>query len=129
MLAEAEWLESLGSFVCSKPPSQWTDAEEDRFCHELSVLAGNFQRVESIVSTGWQHKHGGSAIRVAITHADGSEVERVVHLAEKEEEEASRIEVDIARIFGHHDSRIGVVAASRLLSRVLCNKIGEIEDR
>jgi len=37
-LAEAEWLDSLGSFVCSVPPQKWTDLDAERFVQELGVL-------------------------------------------------------------------------------------------
>ena len=47
-LSETKWIESVASFVASKPPSYWDDSDERMFQHELEVLASRFKHVESI---------------------------------------------------------------------------------
>ena len=34
-LSEADWLESVGSFLALRPPSKWKDEDEDTFDREL----------------------------------------------------------------------------------------------
>ena len=41
-LPEADWLESLGSYLALKPPSKWYDAEEDAFNAALARRPRDF---------------------------------------------------------------------------------------
>jgi hypothetical protein len=116
-LLETQWLESLGSFVCSKPPSKWVDEEADLFCEELNRLAQTFKRVECVVF-GTKGPVQGPAMRVAITRQDGTEVEQVVCIAPEEEVFATEIEDDIAHIL-RKSKRVGLAAASRAIWKEL----------
>lgn len=111
-LPESQWLESLGSFVCSKPPSRWLDVDEGMFCSELDSLVTRFRRVESICFDSDAFSNRGNALRVAITRADGAEIERVVYVAASEEGVAEEMEAEIAKIL-RKNRRIGMTAISR----------------
>jgi len=41
------WIEAMGSFICSKPPSKWIDYDISNFEDELRSCARQFFRVES----------------------------------------------------------------------------------
>jgi hypothetical protein len=117
-LPESEWLESLGSFVSSMPPSKWTDAEADKFGHELSLLASVFQRVESINFRAGSKAQGQSAIRVAITRIDGSEVDDVIFVSKDEEEQIAEVEAQVASLLAR-TRRIGLAGTARAFWKAL----------
>jgi hypothetical protein len=117
-LAESEWLESLGSLVCSKPPPRWQDIDEDTFRYEFAVLASRFRRVESTCFKGNTPGNKGSAIRIAITKSDGAEIEKVVYISEKEESIAAEMEAEITKLLAKN-KRVGMTAVSRAFWKTL----------
>ena len=116
-LAEREWLEALGGFVCSKPPGKWTDGDARAFGEELARLAGHFRRVESATFPG-RADAPVDAVRLAVTRADGREVDRVIYVGADEEARAKVLEADIVRMLTAED-RVGLVAATRALWQCL----------
>ena len=112
-LPEREWVESIGSLLCPKPPAKWLDADVTMFRDELARLAQQFRRVESTVFTTGG-RDGGHAMRVAITCEDGTEVEQVVYLEEKENQRADEIESTVANLLAR-EGRVGLVAATRAI--------------
>ena len=117
-LQEGEWLESLGSYICSKPPSKWLDNDEELFNQELQQIASRFRRVESVLFKNGKSGSNGTAVRLAITKADGSELDKVVHIVKDEESEVDRIEADIIKMLGKN-KRVGMAAASRALWKLM----------
>lgn len=113
-LPEAEWLESLGSYLALKPPSKWHDAEEDLFSQELAELATRFHRVESIVFVHGKPPKDGVGIRLAITQANGTEHEQVIHVAAGEEQRLQTLQNQFEALLTK-DRRLGLAAASRAL--------------
>jgi len=112
-LAEREWVESIASLLCSKPPAKWLDADVAMFRDELARLARQFRRVESTVfADGGTDR--GHAMRVAITCEDGTEVEQVVYLEGNEDKKAAEIESTVADLLAR-EGRVGLVAATRAL--------------
>ena len=47
-LSETKWIESVASFIASKPPSYWHDSDEVVFQNKLSDLAERFKHVDGI---------------------------------------------------------------------------------
>jgi hypothetical protein len=113
VLPEAEWLESLGSLLCSKPPSKWLDRDEATFRDELSGLVRLFRRVES-TAFGGAATGGTRGMRVAITCQDGTEVEQVVYLDAAEEMRVAELESAISCLV-RGEGRLGVLAATRAI--------------
>jgi hypothetical protein len=113
-LADEEWLEALGSFVCSKPPTKWLDIDAQQFREELYRLAQQFKRVEA---TAFQ-VGDGSAMRIAVTLQDGSDLERIVRLNPEEEDQARKLEDEIAMLIGR-GPRVGIAAATRAVWKAL----------
>ena len=116
-LDEQEWLESLGSLLCSKPPSKWHDGDAVRFMDELHRMADRFRNIESM-ALGAQPSEGGSAVRVSIAFPDGTDVDQVLHVNPDEEPQVRRVQADISDILQQH-GRIGIVAMSRAMSKTL----------
>lgn len=113
-LPESEWLESLGSFLALKPPAKWHDVEEDLFAQELGPLATRFHRVESIVFAGGKSANCGVGIRLAITQANGTEHEQVIHFAVDEESQLRHLQAQFEALLTK-DKRLGLAAASRAI--------------
>ncbi len=126
-LPETQWLESLGSFVCSKPPSKWTDTDADLFCEELYHLARQFKRVEGVIFSKTKASQG-TAVRVAITRRDGTEVEKVVFINPNEEALAAEIETAISALL-LDTKRVGLAAASRAIWKELSKSNGKQNDQ
>lgn len=108
------WIEGVGSFLCSKPPSKWIDHDLSQFEDELRRCARQFFRVESMLFGQGAEFAGTQAMRVSITCQDGSEVDKVVHLSDGELREVVAIEERIRSLLGE-DSRLGLVAATRAI--------------
>jgi hypothetical protein len=112
-LSESEWLESVGSLLALRPPSRWKDDDEDTFQRELENISSRFKRAESIV-----YANGGgkskTSLRIAVTKADGSERQEVIHFDVQEENVLKNIQNQIAEIIEKNE-RLGVAAASRAI--------------
>ena len=113
-LQDDPWLESFGSFLCSKPPAKWVDHDLSRFEEELQRCARQYFRVESTLfdqGTGSPDLH---AMRVSITCQDGSEVDKVIRLSDEELQAVTAIEERIRSLL-NEDNRLGLIAATRAI--------------
>ena len=120
-LPEAEWLEALGSFICSKPPSRWTDEDFEVYLQELNQLCARFRRVESIVFKTQRDTIRKSAVRVDITQLDGSEVNNVIYVKPEEERRVAEIEAKISSLI-NKTKRIGLAATARAFWKALAKE-------
>ncbi len=126
-LAEAEWLESFGSFVCSKPPSKWADLDEEIYSQELMQIALKFKRLESMTFNpkSWT---GHSAVRVAVTHNDGAEFDKIIFIDEEQESLVTEVEAKI-RLLIRQAGGAGLAGAARAFSTVLKEGEEELESK
>jgi len=123
-LGENEWLESIGSLVCEKPPSKWIDADLDRFRENLERFAARFARIESLqFPTGTTDS--SSAMRVAITRPDGTEVDKVLQIGPDEEDAAHDLEAALLPLLRQHEGHVALVAAMRAVWKELARYEGE----
>jgi hypothetical protein len=116
--AETDWLESVGSYVATTPPSRWKDDDEAVFTEKLEALVKKFRRVESTHFSGNKAATSATALRVALTARNGQEQERVVHLTSQEDQEAWNIEQKIFSLLAQND-RVSITAMSRVIWRLL----------
>jgi hypothetical protein len=113
-LEEQEWLESLGSYVCSKPPSKWIDQDLISFQEEIPRYSRQFGRVESTSFASQNDKSSVHAMRVSITCQDGMEVDQVVHLDHSELDRVTLLEKKILNLVSD-EQRLGILAATRAI--------------
>ena len=125
-LPEAEWLESLGSFICSVPPSKWTDLEVEEFSQNIGELAARFMRVESVGFKTYKHQHDKSAVRVSITRLDGSELDHVVYFGKEEEAEIKDLENQITWML-KRSKHLGLAATARAFWKAVAQE-EEVQD-
>jgi hypothetical protein len=112
--SEPEWLESVGSVLALRPPNKWKDEDEDTFLRELEALCGRFKRAESAAFGRSANGEGSRGLRVAVTQADGSEREEVIHIDAAEEDSLLKLQEQISRVIGSNQ-RLGLAAASRAI--------------
>lgn len=111
-LDDTAWLESIASFVARKPAERWTDSDEEEFHQRLAFFTRRFRQVETIHFPG--QGDDDSAYRIAVTCADGRQVERVFRTTAEQEAAIKRAEGELAPLL-ERTGRIGRIAAARLL--------------
>ncbi|MCC7368834.1 MAG: hypothetical protein IT306_10450 [Chloroflexi bacterium] len=119
-LSEDAWAEKIGSFVIAKPPAYWTAADEVRAGDEIDLLGGTFCRLEATAfGNGWDAPDV-TAVRIAVTVADGNEAARVVRFrAEDEPSLGVLVERLEAALGGTERTELRLAALARLLKNNL----------
>ena len=125
-LSETKWIESVASFVISKPPSYWVDSDEDTFQHKLDALASRFKHVESIYFGTDGVPERSMGIRLSITHANGSERAEVMYPQPEDREELVNIQKQIQGLLRQH-RRLGLAAVAHVVWYELSESAEEIE--
>lgn len=113
-LPESEWIESVASLLALRPPSRWNDGDEDTFYRELEGIAGRFKRAESIAFTRGTSGKAKTSLRIAVTRADGSERQEVIHFEAEEEYLLKQLQNQITEVIAKNE-RLGVAAATRVI--------------
>jgi hypothetical protein len=116
-LDDSEWYESIGGLICHKPPSKWTDADSEHFAEQLGELARRFKHVESMRFPAGNVT--ATALRLAITRADGSQLEQVLRVSAEEETLVSSLESEFLPLLRRKDQRLALAAAARAVWKEL----------
>ena len=108
-LSENAWIESLGSFVLSKPPARWTGSDVERWRSEISSLGHTFLSVEAAAFSAGSDPIS-SAVRLGLTRADGNERARVVDVAAADTPEAAPLISEIDSILSRsQNARVAIL--------------------
>ena len=121
-LEDDPWVEAVGSFLCSKPPSKWIDQDISQFEDELHRCARQFFRVESTLFDQSAEPAGSHAMRVSITCQDGTEVDKVVRLSDGELTKVVELEEKINAVLSD-DRRLSLNAAMRVVRALLLREM------
>ncbi|MGJ8653033.1 MAG: hypothetical protein ACSHX8_07150 [Opitutaceae bacterium] len=116
---EADWLESLGSFLTRCPPSKWNDKNEIEFGNRFTELLGKFNRVHSTCFNKGK-KLSENSIRLAITGRDGQEHDHVVRMSRKDTQHIEQLEQRINEIISEQPE-----LALTTLTKILWDKLKE----
>jgi hypothetical protein len=81
-LSEDAWIEAIASFVASKPPSRWVKNDLDDWRGEIEALGRRFLSVEATAFADGPEP-SESAVKVAMTRADGTELARVIDVPDE----------------------------------------------
>lgn len=114
----SEWLESVGSLLCSIPPSKWSDVDVERFGQELAQICTRFQRIEALAFDTFRQGEPESATRFSITQLNGSETNRVIYVTKEEEARVKEVEKRVSEILAESSS-VGLAGAVRALWKAL----------
>ncbi len=119
-LSEDGWIESLASYVISKPPSRWMKPDVEKWKADIGALGQTFLGVEAAAFSAGSEPVP-SAVRLGLTRADGAERARVVDVAAAETPEAAPLIVEIDAILAKSkNARIAILY--RLLWEALGSK-------
>jgi hypothetical protein len=83
-LEHEEWLVSLATYLASKPPSEWSDRDQDQFNVQLAVVARRFRSLEAMALAEAGPDGGTRLVRVAVARQGAIEQEGVVAVRENE---------------------------------------------
>jgi len=111
-LGDAEWLESLGSLLCSTPPPRWADADADRFSQEVHQFGARFKRLEDLAFVSKTVDNAPNAMRICVTRIDGTELSNVVHFGAEHEATIAMKERQVKEILAESGA-IGMAAVAR----------------
>lgn len=117
-LSDAQWIESIGSFLASRPPSKWTDTDEGQFLHELALFCSRFSRVEGMLFDKRIGSGKPTGVRVILTREDGRERDRVIHADQDQERAIADTEAEILKLVSEQGAA-GIAAVSRALWKAL----------
>jgi hypothetical protein len=73
-----EWLVSLATYLASKPPAEWVDADVEQFQVQLALVGRKFRSLEVMAVAEAAPSDGTTLLRVAVTQQGALEQERVV---------------------------------------------------
>ena len=113
-----EWLDSLGSMVCSVPPNRWSDTDVLRFSQELVLICCQFRRVEKLAFGTRGGEDYTASLRLAITQLTGTETDRIVHIRKEDESLIDDLEKQIMETI-RTAPHAGLAAATRALWKLL----------
>lgn len=99
-LSDSAWVESLGSFLTSQPPTRWRDADEESYRRELHTLTQRFKNLESMVFASGRSTRGSAAFKVSVTRSDGHEAQEVVFVDQTRASEVTSLAAEIEKILG-----------------------------
>ena len=116
---EADWLESLGSFLTRCPPSKWSGKHEIEFGNRFTELLGKFNRVYAICFSKGE-KLSENAIRLAVTGRDGQEHDHVIRMSQKDTQHVEQLEQRINEIISEQPE-----LALTTLTKILWDKLKE----
>jgi hypothetical protein len=81
---QEEWFAALATYVGSKPPSEWSDRDQDQFKVQLAIVARRFRSLEAMTLAESLPNGGTRLVRVAVARQGAIEQESVVAVREEE---------------------------------------------
>ncbi|HEY3366810.1 MAG TPA: hypothetical protein VGK74_17295 [Symbiobacteriaceae bacterium] len=99
------WVESIGSFVASRPPSTWNDSDLARYESELAGLLRKVRNLEDIAFTQGTYapQEHVDALRLGLTTQSGEELHKVVVLKPAQRVRVELLESRLATLLTQHD--------------------------
>lgn len=121
--ADRDWLQRVGLSLLGRAPSEWIDADVQRFHVALNELAPAFKRLEAL------HFHqqadgqtGFTAVRVGITTSEGADHQQVISVPDAQ---APALESFVQRMLEEASQAFGEAGAQLVLAQWAQQAIGE----
>jgi len=111
---DTDWVQRVGLSLLGRPPSEWIDADVQRFHVALNELAPAFRRLEALhfVQQG-DGQAGFKAVRVGITTSDGVDHQQVISVPN---DQASALQSFVAGILDEAIQMFGGSGAQLVLA-------------
>ena len=118
------WAERIGSVVVSKPPSQWTVMDQDKAMDEIDLLTDAFNRTEATAFGKDMQFPDLTALRIAVTAADGHEAAHIVRVLSEDETSVQKLSEQLrAALNGTERADIRLAAIAQLLKNDLLSEL------
>jgi hypothetical protein len=121
LAADADWLQRIGLSLLGRAPSEWIDADVQRFHIALNELSPAFRRLEAL---HFNHQGDGAAgfkaVRVAITTSDGADHLQVISIPS---EHATALQAFVDKMMAEAGQAFGHSAAQLVLAKWAENTI------
>ena len=83
LIDDSDWIQRVGLSLLGRAPSEWLDAEVQRFHVALNELAPAFRRLEALHFNQQSYgKAGFKALRLGITTSEGADHQQVISIPE-----------------------------------------------
>lgn len=112
-----KWLESVASYIASKPPTQWTDQDLLKYEIELSELSSQFNRIEEIAlerRNGHMDASAMKTVRLGITDNTGTEHRQIVHIAAHNEKQINKFSNNLLEVLQNlakdYNDQVAIIA-------------------
>jgi hypothetical protein len=130
----AGWIEALATFLASKPPASWYDADMARFEMSLAEVARSFSHIELLSfelqksGTAETSRLGHELMRLGVTSLNEPERQRVVMISNQDRLLIEKAEGSIEKAL--KDSGLGENTELRLavLAKLSRKLLGEMEE-
>ena len=90
-LSDDSWAERIGSTVVSKPPARWIVTDKARAMDEIELLVAIFHHTEAAAFGHGIAILDLTAVRIALTSADGRETAHVVRVSSEDEASVQKL--------------------------------------
>ena len=117
------WLEAILMVIADKPVVSWSDNDILAFEIKLSESVRRFKNIEAIIELKNEENEGFEARKITVTYPDGKEINEVVWLDHKDQEEVNKIVNEIigSEIFNNND-KINMALLTTIIERVFGQK-------
>ena len=120
--ADRDWLQRVGLSLLGRAPSEWIDADVQRFHVALNELAPAFRRLEAL---HFNHQGDGQAgfkaVRVGITTSEGADHQQVISIPDAQ---APALESFLQRMLKEASQAFGEAGAQLVLAKWAQQAIG-----
>jgi len=123
--ADRDWVQRVGLSLLGRAPSEWIDADVQRFHVALNELAPAFRRLEAL---HFNHQGDGQtgfkAVRVGITTSDGADHQQVISVPDSQ---IPALECFVQRILHEASQAFGDAGAQLVLAQWAQQAIGDAQ--
>lgn len=113
--ADTDWVQRVGLSMLGRAPSEWIDADVQRFHVTLHELAPAFRRLEALhFSQQGDGQAGFKAVRVGITTSEGVDHQQVISVPD---EQAPALQAFVERVLAEANQTFGDAGAQLVLAQ------------
>lgn len=121
--ADTDWVQRVGLSVLGRAPSEWIDADVQRFHVALNELAPAFRRLEALHFNRQSDGQAGfKAVRVGITTSDGADHQQVISIPD---EQVPALQSFVERMLKEASQAFGEAGAQMVLAQWAQHAIGD----
>lgn len=123
---DSDWVQRVGLSLLGRAPSEWVDADVQRFHVALNELAPAFRRLEALhFNRQGDGQQGFKAVRLGITTTDGDDHQQVITVPD---EQIMPLRLFVQRMLSEAHQTFGDSAAQLVLAAWAQQVVGQSRD-